>query len=119
MVCNHFSDVARSRFSKGSLRDLLARVQGTLKAYQVKLLLVDDAHILERQAMTELVKIFDDLRLPVVMAGINDLDRVLDYKGYEHIYNTFLEAYNFRALSESEVESVTSGWEEQVASFYS
>lgn len=98
----------------GHLRDLRSRVRGTLKSYQVQLLLVDDAHVLERQAMTELVKIFDDLRLPVVMAGIYDLDRVLDYKGYEHIYNTFLEAYDFRALSKSEVEAVAYGWEEQI-----
>ncbi|MDJ0903739.1 MAG: ATP-binding protein [Xenococcus sp. MO_188.B8] len=103
--------------NSGSLRDLRKRVTGTLKNYQVKLLLVDDAHVLKRQAMTELVKIFDDLRIPVVMAGVKELDQKLTQcQGYGHINNSFLGGYNFRTLSEREITSVTQSWEEQVLS---
>ena len=103
--------------NSGSLRDLRSRVKGTLKTYQVQLLLVDDAHVLKRQAMTELVKIFDDLRIPVVMAGVKELDQKLTQcQGYGHINNSFLGGYNFRTLSEEEITSVTQSWEEQVLS---
>ena len=59
--------------NRGQLRDLRRRVKGTLKSYQVQLLIIDDAHLLKRKAMVELVKIYEDLKIPVVMSGAKDL----------------------------------------------
>lgn len=56
--------------NSGTLRDLRERIRGTLKEYQVKLLTVDDAHILKRNAMVKLIKIHDDLKIPVVMYSL-------------------------------------------------
>lgn len=101
--------------NSGTLRDLRMRVKGTLKAYQVQLLIVDDAHVLKRKAMVELVKIFDDLKIPVVMSGAYDLEeRLSQSKGYDHINNMFLTVHNYRTLTQDEVASVVAAWEEEV-----
>ncbi len=99
----------------GQLRDLRRRVRGTLKSYQVQLLIVDDAHLLKRKAMIELVKIYEDLNISVVMAGAYDLNnRLSNSKGYEHISNMFLAVHNYRTLTRDEVASVVAAWEEEV-----
>ncbi|VEP14846.1 hypothetical protein H1P_2910007 [Hyella patelloides LEGE 07179] len=99
----------------GNLRDLRKRVRGTLKSYQVQLLIVDDAHLLKRKAMVELIKIYEDLRLPVIMSGAYDLeDRLSRSRGYEHISNVFLAVHNYRTLTIDEVASVVAAWEEEV-----
>ncbi len=99
----------------GQLRDLRRRVRGTLKSYQVQLLIVDDAHLLKRKAMVELVKIYEDLKIPVVMSGAKDLeDRLSTSKGYEHISNMFLREHKYRKLTLDEVTSVIMTWQEKV-----
>ena len=99
----------------GQLRDLRRRVRGTLKSYQVQLLIVDDAHLLKRKAMVELVKIYEDLNIPVVMSGAYDLEeRLSQSKGYEHINNMFLTIYNYRTLTLDDVASVINAWEQKV-----
>ncbi len=91
------------------------RVKGTLKSYQVQLLIVDDAHLLKRKAMVELVKIYEDLKIPIVMSGAYDLeDRLAQSKGYEHINNMFLTVHNYRTLTLDEITSVVAAWEEEV-----
>lgn len=101
--------------NSGTLRDLRKRVRGTLKKYQVKLLIVDDAHILKRNAMVELIKIHDDLKIPVVMAGAYDLEeRLSRSKNYEHINNAFFSVHNYRTLTQDEVASFVMAWEEEV-----
>ena len=99
----------------GQLRNLRRRVRGTLKSYQVQLLIVDDAHLLKRKAMVELVKIYEDLKIPVIMSGAYDLEeRLFQSKGYEHINNMFLTVHNYRTLTLDEVASVIAAWEEEV-----
>lgn len=101
--------------NRGQLRDLRRRVKGTLKSYQVQLLIVDDAHLLKRKAMVELVKIYEDLKIPVVMSGAKDLDdRLSTSKGYEHINNMFLREHKYRILEQDEVASVINAWEKDV-----
>lgn len=103
------------RPNTGNLRELRRRVRGNLKAYKVKLLIVDDAHVLKRNAMVELIKIHEELKIPVVMAGAYDLEEILfQYKGYEHINNAFLTVHKYRTLNEDEVASVVMAWEEEV-----
>ena len=99
----------------GQLQDLRNRVRGTLKSYQVQLLIVDDAHLLKRKAMVELVKIYEELKIPVVMSGAYDLEeRLSQSRGYEHINNMFLSVHNYRTLTFDEVTSVVAAWEEEV-----
>lgn len=98
----------------GNLRDLRIRVRGTLKSYQVQLLIVDDAHLLKREAMVELVKIYEDLKISVIMSGAKDLEDKISFKGYEHISNMFLGEHRYRTLWQDEVASVINAWEKDV-----
>lgn len=105
--------------NSGTLRDLRMRVKGTLKAYQVQLLIVDDAHVLKRKAMVELIKIYEELKIPVVMSGVYDLEeRLSRSKGYEHINNMFLAVHNYRTLTQDEVASVVAAWEQEVLAIW-
>ena len=108
-------NVLNRPLNTGSLRDLRKRVRGTLKLYQVQLLIVDDAHLLKRKAMVELTKIYEDLRLPVVISGAIALeDRLSTSRGYGHINNSFLAVHRYKTLTIDEVASVVAAWEEEV-----
>ena len=99
----------------GQLRDLRKRVRATLKSYQVQLLIIDDAHLLKRKAMVELIKIYEDLKISVVMSGAYDLeDRLSQSRGYEHINNMFLTVHSYRTLTIDEVAEAIAAWEESV-----
>ena len=99
----------------GQLRDLRKRVRATLKSYQVQLLIIDDAHLLKRKAMVELIKIYEDLKISVVMSGAYDLEeRLSQSRGYEHINNMFLTVHSYRTLNMDEVKEVIAAWEESV-----
>ena len=70
----------------GGLRDLRKRTIGILQLNQVQLLIIDDAHLLKRNAMIELAKIYEDLKIPLTLSGTYDLEnRLSTSKGYEHI----------------------------------
>lgn len=100
----------------GTLRDLRARVWGTLKAYGVKLLIVNNADLLSFKAFTELMRIFEKLNIPVVLAGMPYLDDILDVqklrnKKFVNIHNTFLKRCSFDNLSVSDAQTVIDDWE--------
>jgi AAA domain len=96
------------------LRDLRSRVWGTLKAYGVKLLIIDNAEYLSLEAFNELVEIFDNRKIPVVLAGTYHLDEILGRPKYGRIYNSFLDFHDFRPLNKAETTSVMQVWEEAV-----
>ncbi|WP_040696846.1 AAA family ATPase [Nodosilinea nodulosa] len=100
----------------GNLRDLRARVWGTLKAYGVKLLIVNNADLLSFKAFTELMRIFEKLNIPVVLAGMPYLDDMLDIqrlrnKKFVNIHNTFLKRCSFDTFSVSDTSKVIKNWE--------
>ena len=101
--------------NNGKLRELRKRVRATLKLLQVQLLIIDDAYILKREAMVELIKIYEDSKIPIVMSGAYDLEeRLSQSRGYEHINNMFLTVHNYRTLTIDELASVVAAWEEEV-----
>ena len=65
--------------------------------------------------MVELVKIYEDLKIFVVMSGAYDLEeRLSQSRGYEHINNMFLTVHSYRTLTIDEVAEVIAAWEESV-----
>ena len=83
-----------------NLRNLRERVFNMFKLHKVELLIVDCAHLLKREAMVELIKIYDDLNIAVVISGNYDLDKKLSrYKGYRHIHNAFLRVHKYGSLT--------------------
>lgn len=98
----------------GPLRDLRSRVWGTLKAYGVRLLIIDNVEYLSLETLNELVEIFDNRKIPVVLAGTYHLDEILGRPKYGRIHNSFLDFHDFRPLSKAETSSVIQVWEETV-----
>lgn len=98
----------------GPLRDLRARVWGTLKAYGVELLLVDNADYLSLKALNELVEIFDNRQITVILAATYALEKTLGQPEYVRVYNSFLDFHDFRPLTRAEMASVIQVWEETV-----
>lgn len=98
----------------GPLRDLRARVWGTLKAYGVELLITDNAEYLSLEALNELVEIFDNRKIAVILADTYHLENILGRPKYIRIYNSFLDFHDFRPLTKAETASAIQVWEETV-----
>lgn len=98
----------------GPLRDLRSRVWGTLKAYGVKLLIADNAEYLSLEALIELVEIFDNRKIPVVLAGTYHLENILGRPKYVCVHNSFLDFHDFRPFTKAETASAIQVWEETV-----
>jgi hypothetical protein len=101
-------------FRFGTLRDLRSRTWGTLKAYGVKLLIVDNADYLTLEAFNELVEIFTRYKTPIALAGTYYLNEILERRRYRHIHNSFLDFHDFRPLNKAETKATIQVWEETV-----
>lgn len=102
--------------SCGPLRDLRSRTWGTLKAYGVKILIINNADLLSFPAFNELVRIFEKLRISIVLAGPSYLNDILNpnsqkKRRYVNIYNTFLKYHEFSLLSPADTATIIQEWE--------
>lgn len=101
----------------GPLRDLRKRTLGTLKAYKVKNLVVNNADFLSYSAFNELMRIFEKLQISVVLVGMPYLDEMLiptsgNKMKFFHIHNTFLRGFSYDTLSVGDTQTVIKTWEE-------
>lgn len=104
----------------GTLWQLRSRTKGTLKTYQVKILIVESAHLLSIEALREIINISLDLSIAIVLAGSPSLNALLDPKShakrkndYVEVHNAFLEYGEFSPLSISSLTAVVQSWEEK------
>jgi len=67
----------RYQLSRGTLSEMRSRVYRTLKACQVEMLIVDEAHRLRPKTFSELQDILDELQIAVVLVGTDRLDAVV------------------------------------------
>ncbi|GAB4371142.1 MAG: hypothetical protein Kow00121_12420 [Elainellaceae cyanobacterium] len=100
----------------GHLRQLRSRTWGTLKAYKVKILIVNNADLLSFAAFNELMRIAEKLRISVVLAGSPYLNEILDPKAasknkYINIHNTFLKCHPYSTFTTKEVPTIITEWE--------
>ncbi|MEM6518604.1 MAG: ATP-binding protein [Cyanobacteria bacterium P01_C01_bin.70] len=100
----------------GTLRDLRSRVWGTLKAYGVNILIVNNADLLSFNAFTELVRISEKLGIPIVIAGQPYLNDAINpssnaKKKYTNVYNTFLRSHTFSMMSPGDAQATIKMWE--------
>lgn len=94
----------------GPLKDLRSRVRGNIKGYGVKLLIIDDADQLKLGALVEAAKLFEVLRIPIILAGTYHLDNLIQQKGYECVYNSFLHFCEFKPLTKAQMKPVVEAW---------
>ena len=102
--------------SCGPLRDLRKRTLGTLKAYKVKNIVVNNADFLAYSAFNELMRIFEELQISVVLVGMPYLDEILmptsgKKMKFFNIHQTFLRGFSYDTLSIGDTQAVIKTWE--------
>jgi len=103
----------------GKLRDLKNRVKGTLEAYKVKNIIVNNAHYLSYSSLNELMSISQKLQVPVVLTGLPYLDYLLDGPKSENknifinIKDKFRDRFTYESLSQQDIKSIVLIWERE------
>lgn len=95
----------------GRLRDMRPRVRGTLKNFGTQLIIIDDAEFLNYDSFCEVVQIYDMLKIPTVLSGTYELERVFEDPFWYRVGNSFLNFREYPAMSEKEMRQLIEGWE--------
>jgi hypothetical protein len=102
----------------GRLRELRSRTWDTLSRYGVKILIVGNADYLKLEALNELVDLFQNLKIPVVLTGTHYVKDILERgnPSYSRVRNSFLEWHEFTKLSRADIVQVIADWESKFLS---
>jgi DNA transposition AAA+ family ATPase len=102
----------RYQLSRGTLSEMRSRVYRTLKACQVEMLIVDEAHRLRQKTFTELQDILDGLQIAIVLVGTDRLDAVV--RRDEQVYYRFIASHRYERLSSAQLMETSAIWETHV-----
>jgi hypothetical protein len=99
----------------GRLRDLRSRTWDTLSRYGVKVLIIGNSDYLKLEVLNELVDLFQNLKVPVILAGTRYVKDILErgHPSYFRVRNSFLEWHEFTPLNRSDIVTVIADWEEK------
>jgi DNA transposition AAA+ family ATPase len=100
------------RVSKGTLCDLRERVYRLLRACQIEMMLIDEAHRCRSLALSEIRDIADKLRIAVILVGTDRLETVMGRD--EQVKRRFLSCHRFHRLDSQTLEDLTAIWEDYV-----
>lgn len=100
------------RITQGTLAELRERVYRLLRACQVEMIILDEAHRLRPKTFSEIRDIFDLLGIAVVLVGTDRLDAVV--RRDEQVHNRFMACYRFYRFDSQTLEEITAIWEEYV-----
>lgn len=102
----------RYQLSRGTLSEIRSRVYRTLKACQVEMLIVDEAHRLRPRAFSELQDLLDGLQIAIVLVGTDRLDAVL--RRDEQVYRRFIGSHRYERLTSAQLIETSAIWETHV-----
>jgi DNA transposition AAA+ family ATPase len=100
------------RVTNGTIADLRERVYRLLKACQVEMILLDEAHRFRPKTFSEIRDIFDLLGIAVVLVGTDRLDAVV--RRDEQVHHRFMSCHQFHRFDSQALEDTTAIWEEYV-----
>lgn len=100
------------RITRGTLSELRQRVYRLLKACQVEMIILDEAHRLRPKTLSEVRDISDLLEIAVVLVGTDRLDAVV--RRDEQVHNRFMACHRFHRFDSRTLEETTAIWEEYV-----
>jgi DNA transposition AAA+ family ATPase len=87
--------------SKGNSKDLRPRLAGCLEPFGIKLLLIDNADNLQREALMDLKQLHELTKVPIVLIGERELDEVLS--NFD-LLTCFPNLFEFSRLDEKDFE---------------
>jgi len=102
----------RYQLSRGTLSEMRSRVYRTLKACQVEMLIIDEAHRLRPKTFSELQDILDSLQIAIVLVGTDRLDAVI--RRDEQIYYRFIASHRYERLTSTQLVETSVIWERHV-----
>ena len=100
------------RVTNGTISDLRERVYRLLKACQVEMIILDEAHRFRPKTFSEIRDVFDLLGIAVVLVGTDRLDAVV--RRDEQVHNRFMACHRFHRFDSQTLEDITAIWEEYV-----
>lgn len=100
------------RVTTGTIADLRERVYRLLKACQVEMIILDEAHRFRPKTFSEIRDVFDLLGIAIVLVGTDRLDAVV--RRDEQVYNRFMACHRFHRFDSQVLEDTTAIWEEYV-----
>lgn len=100
------------RITNGTISDLRERVYRLLRACQVEMIIVDEAHRLRPKTLSEIRDIPDSLGIAVVLVGTDRLDAVV--RRDDQVHNRFMACHRFYRFDSQALEDTTAIWEEYV-----
>lgn len=100
------------RVTNGTISDLRERVYRLLKACQVEMIILDEAHRFRPKTFSEIRDVFDLLGIAVVLVGTDRLDAVV--RRDEQVHNRFMACHRFHRFDSRTLEDITAIWEEYV-----
>nr|WP_290225277.1 TniB family NTP-binding protein [Trichocoleus desertorum] len=100
------------RITNGTISDLRDRVYRLLRACQVEMIILDEAHRFRPKTFSEIRDIFDLLGIAVVLVGTDRLDAVV--RRDEQVHNRFMACHRFHRFDSRALEDTTAIWEEYV-----
>jgi len=105
-------DMLKYQLSRGTISEMRSRVYQVLKACQVEMLMIDEAHRLRSKTFSEVRDIFDKLGIAVVLVGTDRLEAAT--RRDEQVYNCFVACHRLQRLNAAQLVEVTAIWEMHV-----
>ena len=99
----------RYQLNRGTLSEIRSRVYRTLKACQVEMLIVDEAHRLRHRTFSELQDILDALQIAIVLVGTDRLDAVMPRD--EQVHRRFIASHRYERLTSAQLVETSAIWE--------
>ncbi len=100
------------RVTNGTISDLRERVYRLLKACQVEMIILDEAHRLRPKTFSEIRDVFDLLGIAIVLVGTDRLDAVV--RRDEQVHNRFMACHRFHRFDSQALEDTPAIWGEHV-----
>jgi hypothetical protein len=100
------------RITSGTLGDLRERVYRLLKACQVEMVILDEAHRCRHKTLQEIQDISEKLGIAVVLVGTDRLDAVM--RRDEQVHYRFINCHRFHRFDSQVLEETTAIWEKYV-----
>lgn len=97
----------------GKVTELRKRVQRVLKESKVEMITIDEANFLKLSTFSEIARIYDLLKISIILVGTDGLDNLI--KRNEYIHDRFVECYRFGVVSEKKFPNIVEMWEQDVA----
>lgn len=98
--------------TSGRLIDLRRRSLRLLKESKVEMLIIDEANFLRLKTFSEIARIYDLLKISIVLVGTDGLDNLVKRESY--IHNRFIECYRLEVVSKKKFPELVQIWEDEV-----